>query len=595
VPVKKSSTLRLAVVRLAFVAAIFGSYVHTHRSRSAPPADEAGGRGFRMVEVSESIGIRFRHELPEVDPKLSHILPQIAGTGASVSCVDYDDDGDVDLYTTTMRQGASNALYRNRGDGTFEDVAAEVGLADLNRYGEAVSHGSLWGDLDADGDQDVVLYGWGNQRLFLQEGGKFVDHSADGGVRRWMNCSAGTLFDYDRDGLLDVVLGGYYREDVNLWKVESTRVLHEDGEFARNGGRNVLLRNLGGGRFEDVTDAMGIAGDRWTYGFGAADFDGDGWIDLYVANDYGTEELFLNEEGERFELQSGLGLDEKSKSGMCVALGDITNKGSLSIYVTNISEDGWLFQGNNLRINRLAEGGKLPNLAEGGHGAQDCGWAWGAAFGDLDLDGDQDLVVVNGFRSANPDRMSYWYQMDKLGGATGRLIEDAANWTPFEDMSLSGFQRSKVLLTQAGGRMFDVAEEIGVDDLYDGRAVVLADIEADGDLDMIVANQDGPLLVYRNERTRPGAWIGWSLVGSESNRDAAGAEVLVEFGEAKQLHVVTAGIGFCSQADARVHVGLGESERPSAAEVRWPSGIRQKLAPEQLEPGRYHVVKEPTP
>jgi hypothetical protein len=340
---------------------------------------------------------------------------------------------------------------------------------------------------------------------------------------------------------------------------------------------------------------MGIGGDRWTYGVGSADFDRDGWPDIYVANDYGAEELLRNVEGQRFEDVGGLGLDSKSKSGMCVAIGDVTNRAQLCVFITNISQTGWLFQGNNLRVSLLPERQRMLNLAEGGHAAQDCGWAWGADFGDLDLDGDQDLVVVNGFHSADPER-SYWYQMDKLGGATGRLIEDASNWPPFDGMSLSGYQRSRVLLNGGNGRsMVDVAERVGVTDTFDGRAVVLADLFGDGALDMVVANQNGPLLVYRNRAPAGERWIGYRLVGTASNPDAIGAEVTASFGGARQLQVITAGSGFCSQTDPRVHFGLGEAGAPERVTVRWPSGVEQELPPEALVPGRYHTIEEPSP
>ena len=587
------SPWRLNVARLAFVAAIVGACVAGHRN----PGEAARGmrHSFRFTEASAELGLIHAHELPTIDPLVEHILPQIVGTGASVAAVDFDADGWLDLYTTTMREGAPNALFHNRAGEEFEEVAAERGIADLNAAGEFASHGSRWADFDRDGDQDVLVYGWGRQRFFLQEEGRFVDRSEESGLDRWMNAAAGALLDVDRDGLLDVVLGGYYREGIDMWDLQTTRILHEDSEFAHNGGTNFLFLNRGGGRFEEVTERYGIGGDRWTYGFGAADFDGDGWIDLYVANDYGAEELFLNRGGERFEFAQGLGLDYKSKSGMCVSLGDVTNRGMLCVYVTNISESGWLFQGNSLRVNRLATGGKLPNMAEAAHAAQDCGWAWGSDFGDLDLDGDQDLVVVNGFRSAHPER-SYWYQMDKLAGASGRILEDAANWPPFEDMSLSGFQRSHVLLNlRSGRRMVDVASAVGVEDTLDGRSVVLADLENDGDLDMLVANQDGPLLAYLNDVSSAARWIGYVLHGTTSNPDAVGAEVVARFGEATQLQVVTAGSGFCAQTDPRVHFGLGDAERPDEVRIRWPSGVEQVLAGEALEPGRYHSIWEPTP
>lgn len=602
-PPPSVSRWRQLVIQTAFVGAIAWAWYEAHTHAAGDGGELAGSteglsaHGFRFVDTTSDVGIEFTHEGPQVDPKLRHIEPQIAGTGASISVVDFDADGDLDLYTTTMSDGGANALYRREADGTYVNVAADVGLEARSETGLAASHGSLWADLDRDGDVDVLVYGWGRQRLFLQqEDGVFTDASEGSGLEQFMNCSSAVLFDFDRNGLLDVLLGGYYRETSNLWQTDTTEVLHDDSEFARNGGRNFLFRNLGGGRFEDVTDThLAVEIDRWTYGLAAADFDGDGWQDLYVANDYGAEELFLNREGKSFESQDGLGLNAKSKSGMCVALGDVTNKGEFAVYVTNISEQGWLFQGNNLRINRLRRGGDLPNISEAGHGAQNCGWAWGAAFGDLDLDGDQDLVVVNGFRSADPDK-NYWYQMDKVAGATGALISDANNWPAFEDLSLSGFQQSNVLLNYNNGkRMIDVAAKVGVEDVHDGRAVVLADLDDDGDLDMAVANQWGPLLVYENRREDPGNWIGFRLEGTTSNPDAVGAELVCDFGSSSQLHVVTAGEGFCSQGDPRIHVGLGDAERPDAVRIRWPSGTEQVLAASQLEPGRYHQVKEPTP
>ncbi len=583
-----SGNWRGHVARALFGAGIIASWFLSHR-----PTRHATDTVLVFREQAVDLGAAFTHEPCKVDPRLAPIHPQIVGTEASIAACDFDGDGWLDLYTTTMRDGAPNALFRNTGAGKFEDVAADLGLADLNVEGEGVSHGSVWCDVDRDGDQDVFIYGWGRSRLMLQgSDGRFEDHTAVAGLDHWMNCATAAWLDYDRDGWLDLFLGGYYHESTNLWALEHTRVLHEDGEFAHNGGRNFLFRNVQGQRFEDVSDAIGIGGDRWTYGVGAADFDRDGWVDLYVANDYGVEELLLNQGGERFVSVTDLGLDAKSKSGMCVSFGDVTGKGQLCVFVTNITEQGWLFQGNNLRMSLLPERRRLVNLSLGGHGAQDCGWAWGADFGDLDNDGDQDLIVVNGFHSADPDR-SYWYSMDKIGGATGTLLANADDWPAFDGRSLSGYQRTHVLLNARDGRqMTDAAEAVGIDDRYDGRAAITADLFNDGTLDVVVANQAGPLLIYRNERRPAADWLGLHLVGRESNPDAVGAHVLVEYGEWRQIHVVTAGIGFCSQTDPRVHVGLGDTTL-HRVEITWPSGQVQVLAGEALVPGRYHRIDEP--
>jgi hypothetical protein len=363
--------------------------------------------------------------------------------------------------------------------------------------------------------------------------------------------------------------------------------MQQSWEFASNGGKNLLFKNLGNGRFEDVTDSMGIGSTRWTLAAAAADFNDDGWPDLYLANDYGPEELFLNRDGRRFELARA-GLEDDSKSGMAVALGDVYNRGRHDVFVTNISERGFLFQGNNLRLNFLPELGRFEEIATGV--VADAGWAWGAQFGDLNNDGLLDLVVVNGFISADSGR-DYWYAMSKIAGAQGNIFEDAKNWPPIGRASLSGYERSRVLLNRGRAGFVDVAEEAGVTDLLDGRSVAMADLFNRGTLDVVIANQKGRALLYRNAaRTGAGHWVEFKLIGTRSNRSAIGAEVTAEFGAARQRQVVDGGMGFCSQNDRRLHFGLG-NQRLGRVTIRWPSGTEQVL--EGLAMDRLHVIVEP--
>ncbi|HZO18760.1 MAG TPA: CRTAC1 family protein [Gemmatimonadaceae bacterium] len=578
--------LRRAIIAVPFFAAI-GLAASLDRDVDAASAD-AARPGFRLQDETAQAGLRFAHRRPTLDRRIANVEPHVAAVGAGVAVTDFDADGWPDLYFTNSRFGEPNSLYRNRGNGTFEDVTAGSGLADLNRPGEGVSMGSVWGDFDNDGREDVLVYRYGYLSLFRNvDGRRFEDVTQPAGLRRWINSNGAIWLDYDRDGLLDLYVTAYFRDDVDLWNLTTTRIMHNSFEFATNGGKNVLFRNLGGGRFEDVTERTGVGSTRWTLAAGAADFNEDGWPDIYLANDYGPEELYLNDRGRRFTLTTA-GLESESKSGMSVTIGDAFNRGRLDVFVTNISARGYLFQNNNLRLNQLHDRQRFTNVADAT--VADAGWAWGAQFGDLNNDGTSELFVANGFISADRNK-SYWYSMSKISGANRNLFEDAASWPAFDDASLSGYERSRVYLNGGLGGWTDVAQAVGVNDLYDGRAVAFADLSNRGALDVVVANQNQPAVLYRNYPDASNHWIAFTLTGTRTNRSAIGAEVVVESGDLTQRRVVDGGMGFASQNDRRPHFGLGARDRVDRVVVHWPSGIKQVLGNPLVD--RYHVIVEP--
>ena len=583
---RPNAAVRRGIIAVPFLAAI-GLAMRLDRGPIRSPAD-AARPGFVLRDETDVAGIRFVHQRPTFDPTIANVEPHVAALGASVSVADFDADGWPDLYFTNSRFGAPNALYRNRGNGTFEDVAASAGLAEINRAGDGVSMGSVWGDVDNDGREDVLVYRYGYLALFRNvDGRRFEDVTEAAGLRRWMNSNGAIWLDYDRDGLLDLYVTAYFRSDVDLWNLATTRIMHSSFEFATNGGKNLLFRNVGGGRFEDVTDRMGVGSTRWTLAAASADFNGDGWPDLYLANDYGPEELFLNQQGRRFVLAKA-GLESESKSGMSASLGDAFNRGRLDVFVTNISERGYLFQNNNLRLNQMPEAGRFRNVADAQ--VADAGWAWGAQFGDLNNDGTNELFVANGFISADSST-SYWYAMSKIAGASGLLFEDAATWPAFGNASLSGYEPSRVFLSRGLGGWVDVASAVGVTDRYDGRAVALADLSNSGAVDVIVANQNQPAVLYRNRPDTSNHWVGFTLVGTRSNRSAIGAEVVVEASGLRQRRIVDGGMGFASQNDRRLHFGLGRREWVDRVVIHWPSGGEQVLS--HLAVDRFHTLVEP--
>ena len=597
--------LRIVTTTL-FVGLLVAPLVIRHLSSASDPA--GGGLltpgaaltryGLALEEVSREVGITFTHQAPTLDARLDHIMPEVAAMGAAVSVVDFDRDGWQDLYVTNSAHGSQNALYHNQGDGTFEDVAPALGVADVNRRGTGVSMGAVWGDYDNDGYDDLFLYKWGRPALYHNDRGQgFTRVGPAAGLPGWLNANTAIWLDYDRDGRLDLFVGGFYPAAVNLWALKTTRMMPESYEYAENGGRNHLFRNLGGGQFEDVTEAVGLTGTRWTLAATAADLNADAHPDLFVANDFGADQLYLNEGGGRFrDVSRASGVSRVPKSGMNATATDVLNRGQWALYVSNISEEGVLIQGNNLWMPLDAPSDldtpgdvRFQNMADV-LGVDLAGWSYGAQFGDLNNDGWLDLYVANGYVSGE-QRESYWYDFSKVAGGHSGIIADAAHWPAMEGRSLSGFQRNRLWLNDGAGRFQDVGPAVGGSASGDGRAVALADLWNRGTLDVIVAQQRGPLQVYRTTTTPNHHWIAFALEGTRSNRSAIGAEVELFWAGGRQLQQVSGGSGFAAQNQRPLHFGLGTHAAVEKAVIRWPSGAVQTLDAPATD--TLHTITEP--
>jgi enediyne biosynthesis protein E4 len=558
--------------------------------------------GFYFEESAKKCGIDFTHGSPQkLDQKLSHILPIIASMGASVTVVDYDKDGWLDLYVVTSREGGLNRLYHNNGDGTFRDVAQELGIADLNKEGTGVCQGAVWGDFDNDGYEDLFVYKWGKPELFRNIQGKRFERvdNDKAGIPNWINANSAIWIDFDCDGRLDLFIAGYWRDDIDLWNLKSSEMMPESFEYAKNGGRKYLLRNLGEGKFEDVTDKVGIKSTRWTLGVAAADLCGSGYPDIILANDYGVSEFLCNKQGKKFEeIGDSTGIGKTPKSGMNVTLGDIFNNGRLAIYVTNITEPGNLVQGNNLWVPDANEPGKPPKYVNQATQLKvdRGGWSWGAQFGDLKNSGTLDLYMTNGYISAN-ERENYWYEYGLIAGGNKLIIGDAKNWPAIKGRSLSGYQ-TKCVWWNKGGEFIDIARAVGISDKYDGRAVVMADLFNRGMLDVVVANQNGPLLLYKNNVAPGRDWVQVELEGTKSNRSAIGALVRIYWRNEgsdrvrEQVQTVSGGNGYASQNMRRLHFGLGEKAKIDKIVIQWPAGPDAKQVVEAPKSNVILKIKE---
>jgi hypothetical protein len=529
--------------------------------------------GFHFEDITQKAGLDFTHEKPAFDNKVENIWPWLASTGAGIATADYNNDGFMDLYFVNSRHGSKNALYRNNGDGTFQEVGMQAGVADVNQ--EGISEAAVWFDFDNSGFPSLFVGAWGKSRLFKNNGdGTFTDitQSARVGYQGYVNKAI--ALDYNRDGFLDLYLGCYFRETDNLWNLSSTKIMHDDFERARNGGRNVLYRNNGDGTFTDVSKETGVDDTGWTLAVGSADINVDGWPDIYNANDFGPDSLFLNEQGKRFtKVVQHRGIGDDTFKGMNVDFADVFHDGRLAFYISNINKPTYLLEGNQLW--HQDGNGTFVDRAEE-MGVIHSGFSWGARFLDVNNSGNMSLMVTNGFISASKDE-DYWFDMGILATTPGYVVEDTKNWPPFGNKSMSGHE-SKYLFLNNGKSFTNVAQDVGITFTEDGRGVSAVDLLNRGALDLVFANQGGPAKAYQNVNTTGNHWIKLHLIGrAPSNRDAVGARVTFEVNGIKTVMERDGGNSHGGQSDPRLHLGLGKAENVDKITIRWPSGRVQEL------------------
>lgn len=542
---------------------------------------DSGGRFFE--DITQKAGVSKKHTNRSFKNPYSNIMAGYTALGASVAVADYDGDGFEDLYVTDSKEDGKNHLYHNNGDLTFTDVAVEAGVAEGNDA-ENASADCLWFDYDNDGRPDLLVVRFGHNQLYKNLGrGKFKDVTKEAGIYRYANAITAIAFDYDHDGYVDLFVGNYF-SPVNIFNPETPRFFPESFETANNGGGVTVFHNNGNGTFTEVSEKIGIRVSGWTLDLGHGDANNDGWDDLYVACDFGTDRFFVNNGNGTFadKTETAIGFD--TKKGMNSDWGDFDNDGLLDIYVTNITDD-YMREGNFLWHNN---GNLTFSDVSRETGTYNTGWGWGAKFFDYDNDGWLDLYVVNGWVSAgNQDYVPDIFQMITKPGID---FADARNWPPMGNKSLSGYEKKR-LFHNEGGQMFkDEAARHGLDSIRDGRGIGVADLDNDGRLDLFVANANSEPYLYHNILPPGPHWAEFVLEGTKSNRFGVGAQLRVTTGGKTYLRFVNGGNGFASQCTYRVHFGLAKQDSIERLEIRWPSGAGQvfeKLAADHI----YKIVE----
>jgi hypothetical protein len=554
------------------------------RRNPAPNQQEVHSRTM-FADVTREAGIDARNYPPLFDPKISHVNALWANFISAAAVADFDGDGWDDIFIVSSRKGVPNKLYRNNHDWTFTDVAVSAGLADLNDDDD-VSVGALWFDFDNDGKPDLLVLRFGRSLLFHNDGnGHFTDVTARSGVAlKHMNPLTAVAFDYDNDGKVDILMAGYFADDVDLLNLKTTKFLPNSDHDADNGGSKLLLHNNGDGTFTDVTAHSGLAHTGWTISLAHGDYDNDGWQDVYFANDWGPDKLFHNNRDGTFTDVTAKAIGKDGKHGMNAEFGDYDNDGYLDLFVTNITEP-WLFECNMLWHNN--HDGTFTNLA---FETCDTGWGWGGKFLDFDNDGLLDLYVVNGFISAG--RQEYWRDVVRLQASSRDRfdMEDAKDWPAIGSKSFAGYEHKALFRNIGNGSFKEIAAEAGVDNLLDGRGIAIADFDNDGAMDMLVTSSNAAPVLYQNRIGRANNFLELKLVGTRSNHDAIGARVILHVGDKQQIREVNCGNGYAAQSSLRVHFGLGKAEHADRVEIRWPSGIQQVL--ESVPVNQILVVRE---
>jgi tetratricopeptide (TPR) repeat protein len=546
-----------------------------------------------------------------------------------VSVGDIDGDGFDDLYVC-QPAGLPNRLYRNRGDGTFEDITEASGLGILENTACA-----LFADFDNDGRQDLIVVRSDGPLLFVNEG--------DGKFRQKLNAfrfatppqgtfTGAAAADYDRDGWLDIYFCLYlYYQGTDQYKYPSP---YYDAE---NGPTNFMMRNNRDGTFRDVTLESGLNHNNTRYSFccGWNDHNRDGWPDLYVVNDFGRKNLYRNNGDRTFtDIAPQAGVEDVG-AGMSVCWFDYDNDGAEDLYVA----DMWSAAGNRVSTQDVfqkdapeevralyrkhARGNSLfRNKGDGSFqdasssaGIEIGRWSWSSDAWDFDHDGFPDPYIVNGMVSG-PSRPTqeqdlnsfFWRQVVANSPVEAKPAHNyEQGWNALNELiradgTWSGFERNVFYANNRDGTFSDVSGVVGLDFLGDGRAFALADFDHDGRLEVFLKNRDGPQLrLLKNVMKGLGPSIAFRLRGVKSNRDAIGATVTVETESGLQARVLQAGSGFLSQHSKEVFFGLGEARGPVRASIRWPSGLVQEVrdlsvnhrvwVEEGVEPSRMEAFK----
>jgi Na+-translocating ferredoxin:NAD+ oxidoreductase RnfD subunit len=613
------------------------------------PTYAISGLQWSFQEVSEQetgIQAHFGNVYDRLDPRMQHVAKWILSIGDSASVGDFDGDGKPDLFLSLplKRDEERAALYRNLGNFQFERVplpALSEHIKDVEKFGLPTQ--GIWVDFDNDGDLDLFIsYAFGSPILLknlLKETGRlaFTDVTREAGLEHYTNSVAATFFDINQDGRLDLLIANVLPTQLpdyetptllNLFHLPEPRFsgdrrmfnfMHASWNNANNGGLNeIFIQDRIGHFTQQDSTSWGLPETRWSLAVGTADFNHDGWPDLYVANDFGPDDLYLSETGKHFKNVKGpifgsIGRD--TYKGMNVSIEDMDRNGWQDVYVSNVHHDLqaegsllWMFYPDR----KDAAMPEIRDEATERGVLNERRFGWGAAIADFDNDGWMDIAQANGMVDDSIDKKyekcpDYWYVNEKIARSAPSIHRYADMWGDVRGMCIHGKESNRLYLNRGPGvrpQFVDVAELVGIASPGNSRGMVAADLDSDGRQDLIVTHLFQGPTIYRNvakeNNNRP--WIGFELKGDgkRCNSEGIGSVLTVSYSgsagktltQTRELQAVN---GLSAQGDRRLHFGLlelgnsGNTSSSLSVDVRWCGQWKERFS--SLQIGRYQELR----
>lgn len=557
----------------ACLAAIFLP-VEQYLEPELPPTE------VKLVDISDESGLDFTHadELYSLFrhlPHVTHLGRWLESISASVSVVDINKDGLYDVFLTSTQIGSASKFFINQGNNKFVDKAADYNLSSL-----ITAARSVFFDCDNDKTMEVLITAHTQNKVMkMDKYGKFRDKVVLTFSKDAQLSTAVNVFDFNRDGNLDIIVNGFGHLNVP-----------ESLVSARNGSEMRLFEGKGSCEFEDVTEKLNFGRNFFAHAFAVVDLWNRGnKLDLWMATDFNEDHIFEQQDNYEYKDVSYLKSKSQSQSGMAAEAYYENNSPYPSIYVSHVFKTGYVTDGNKIWNWDPKNKMYFNNARE--MGVNRCGWAWGGASLDIENDGDPDLLVANGFVSGDSTK-NWWFVFQTTMNSARPLVGTPKHWPDMRNLNMSGHEQDCLFINDGKHRYRDYSKALNFDvDKRDGRGIARIDSDNDGLIDLVVANQKQKAYFYHNQSSGNYNWIGFELEATKSQWQALGAKLILTLEDGTVMRKIYYYMnGYAAEHDPRAVFGMGR-QKPKSLVIEWPSGNQTTIT--DLQTNKYQRIVEP--